>query len=59
MSDILDDLRAADEGMRKFEHRYWISSTHFWGLYSKGLLDDGENQDDYGQIVSNERCGCW
>ena len=36
LSDILDDLRIAEEGLRKFERRYWISSTHFYNLYSQG-----------------------
>lgn len=49
LSDILDDLHAAEEGMRKFERRYWISSTHFWELYSRGLLDDGENGEDFSE----------
>jgi len=46
LSDILDDLRVAEEGLHKFERRYWISSTDFYDLYSKGLLDDGENPED-------------
>jgi hypothetical protein len=46
LSDILDDLRAAEEGLHKFERRYWISSEDFYELYSKGLLDDGENAED-------------
>ena len=46
LSDILDDLRAAEEGLHKFERRYWISSDDFYALYSKGLLDDGENLED-------------
>ena len=48
LSDTLcvDDLRAAEEGLHKFERRYWISSDDFYALYSKGLLDDGENLED-------------
>jgi|SRR3990170_785528 len=49
LSDILDDLRAAEEGMHKFERRYWISSAHFYELYSRGLLDDGENVEDFAE----------
>ncbi len=49
LSDILDDLRAAEEGLHKFERRYWISSAHFYELYSKGLLDDGENAEDFAE----------
>lgn len=42
LADILDDLRAAEEGLHKFERRYWISSDDFFKLYSQGVLDDGE-----------------
>ena len=46
LTDILDDLRAAEEGLHKFERRYWISSDDFFALYSQGNLDDGENGSD-------------
>ncbi len=46
LSDILDDLRAVDQILRKFEQRYWISSDVFYDLYSQGRLDDGENVED-------------
>lgn len=49
LSDILDDLRAAEEGLHKFERRYWISSAHFYELYSQGLLDNGENVEDFAE----------
>lgn len=49
LSDILDDLLAAEGGLRKFERRYWISSIHFYELYSQGLLDDGENAEDFAE----------
>ncbi|MBI1879778.1 MAG: hypothetical protein HYR94_16405 [Chloroflexi bacterium] len=49
LSDILDDLRVAEEGLHKFERRYWISSAHFYELYSQGLLDDGENAEDFAE----------
>ena len=49
LSDILDDLRVAEEGLHKFERRYWISSAHFYELYSQGLLDDGENSEDFAE----------
>jgi hypothetical protein len=49
LSDILDDLHAAEEGLHKFERRYWLSSTHFYDLYSQGQLDDGENQEDFAE----------
>ncbi|MFZ5819061.1 MAG: hypothetical protein ACOYYJ_04085, partial [Chloroflexota bacterium] len=49
LSDILDDIQTAEQGLRKFERRYWISSDHFYQLYSKGLLDDGENAEDFSE----------
>lgn len=49
LSDILDDLRMAEEGLHKFERRYWISSDDFFKLYSQGQLDDGENAEDFAE----------
>jgi hypothetical protein len=46
LSDILDDLRAADQTLRRFEQRYWLSSDVFYDLYSQGRLDGGEHQED-------------
>jgi len=47
ITEILDDLRAADEVTRRFERRYWLSSEDFYELYSQGLLDDGEHTEDF------------
>jgi hypothetical protein len=49
LSDILDDLRAAEEGLHKFERRYWMNSVHFYELYSQGLLDDGSHAEDFAE----------
>ncbi len=49
LSDILDDLQAAEKGLHKFERRYWISSAHFYELYSQGLLDDGRHRQDFSE----------
>lgn len=49
LSEILDDIRVAEEGLHKFERRYWISSNHFYELYSNGRLDDGENSMDFSE----------
>lgn len=49
LSEILDDLRAAEEGLHKFERRYWISSADFYELYTQGLLDDGSNVEDFAE----------
>ena len=47
ITEILDDLRAADETTRRFERRYWLSSADFYQLYQQGNLDDGENLEDF------------
>ena len=47
ITEILDDLRAADEMTRRYERRYWLSSADFHDLYQQGLLDDGENLEDF------------
>lgn len=49
LSDILDDLQVAEQGLHKFERRYWISSDHFYKLYADGLLDNGENIEDFAE----------
>jgi len=47
ITEILDDLRAADEITRRFERRYWLSSADFYDLYSQGSLDNGEHTEDF------------
>ncbi len=49
LSDILDDLQAAECGLHRFEQRYWISSDDFYALYSNGQLDTGENTEDFAE----------
>lgn len=49
VSEIIDDLRVADEALRRFERLYWLSSDQFFELYNQGLLDDGENLRDFSQ----------
>ena len=49
LSEILDDLLVAEEGLHKFERRYWMSSTHFYELYSQGLLDDGTHAEEFAE----------
>ena len=49
ISEILDDLRVADEVLRKFERRYWLASAQFYQLHSQGRLDDGEHSDDFAE----------
>jgi len=47
ITEILDDLRAADEITRRYERLYWLSSADFYDLYMQGLLDDGEHTEDF------------
>jgi hypothetical protein len=47
ITQILDDLRAADEITRRFERRYWLDSADFYELYMQGRLDDGEHIEDF------------
>ncbi|MCL4262112.1 MAG: hypothetical protein KJ069_02810 [Anaerolineae bacterium] len=47
ITEILDDLRAADEVTRRFERRYWLSSADFYDLYQQGRLDNGEHAEDF------------
>jgi len=47
ITQILDDLRAADEITRRFERRYWLDSADFYDLYMQGRLDDGEHTEDF------------
>jgi len=51
ITEILDDLRAADEITRRFERRYWLSSADFYAFYQQGLLDDGDagRTEDFAQ----------
>lgn len=55
LTDILDDLHAAEDGMHKFERRYWISSEQFIRLYGQGLLDDGEHLEDFAEWAGHYR----
>ena len=55
LSDILDDLRAAEEGLHKFERRYWISSEQFYQLYTQGALDDGLHAADFAEWAGHYR----
>ncbi|MBL7182813.1 MAG: hypothetical protein ISS50_00015 [Anaerolineae bacterium] len=47
--EILEDIRAADEILHKFERKYRIHSEVFYNLYSRGLLDDGEHLEDFAE----------
>ena len=49
IGDILHDLRVAEDVLRKFERRYWITSEQFFGLYNQGLLDNGEHAEDFSE----------
>jgi hypothetical protein len=47
ITEIIDDLRASEEMIHRFERRYWLSSADFYDLYQQGKLDDGENSEDF------------
>ena len=49
ITEIIDDLRVADEITRRYERRYWLSSEDFYKLYKQGLLDDGEHTDEFSE----------
>jgi len=49
ITEILDDLRAADEITRRYERHYWLSSEDFYALYQQGLLDDGEHTEEFSE----------
>lgn len=49
ITEILDDLRVADETTRRFERHYWLSSEDFYDLYQQGLLDDGEHTEEFSE----------
>ena len=49
ISEIIDDLRVAEEVLRKFERLYWITSEQFYDLYNQGVLDSGEHADDFSE----------
>ncbi len=49
VSEIIDDLRVAEEVLRKFERRYWITSEQFYDLYNQGILDNGEHAEDFSE----------
>lgn len=49
ITEILDDLRVADEITRRYERRFWLSSADFFKLYSQGLLDNGEHRKEFSE----------
>ena len=49
ITEILDDLRAADEITRRYERHFWLSSADFYELYMQGLLDDGEHTEEFAE----------
>lgn len=49
IGDILHDLRVAEDVLRKFERRYWITSEQFFELYNNGMQDNGEHPEDFSE----------
>lgn len=46
LQDYLDDLRWANETIRRYEEQFKMSSEDFLALYNQGKLDDGENMEE-------------
>jgi len=59
LSNILDDLCVAEEALHRFERRYWLSSSAFYDLYSKGFLDDGSHAEDLYLLNSSGNRSLW
>lgn len=49
ITEILDDLRVADEITRRYERRFWSSSADFYALYSQGRLDNREHRKEFSE----------
>ncbi len=49
LSNVLEDLRIAEQALHKFEQRYWLSSEVFYELYSQGVLDDGSHIEEFAE----------
>jgi len=59
ISEIIDDLRVAEEVLRKFERLYWITSEQFYDLYNQGVLDSGEHADDFSEWAGFYKLKLW
>jgi len=49
LSTVLEDVRMAEQALHKFEQRYWLSSEVFYDLYRQGMLDDGEQLEEFAE----------
>ena len=58
LSDVLQDMRAAEQSLHLFEQRYWLSSEVFYDLYSHGQLDDGEHLDEFAEWAGHYQVKC-
>lgn len=47
LSNVLEDLRIAEQALHAYEQRYWLSSDIFYELYTEGALDNGDNLEDF------------
>lgn len=57
ITDLLDDLRVAEERLHKFEQKYHMSSADFYALISRGLLDNGENMEEFAEWSGHYKLG--
>lgn len=55
LSNVLNDLRVAEQALRTFEQRYWLSSEVFYELYTQGLLDNGECTEEFAEWAGHYR----
>jgi hypothetical protein len=49
ITEILDDLRVADEITRRYERHFWLSSADFYALYQQSRLDNGEHNEEFAE----------
>lgn len=55
LTDVLNDLRGAEQALHRFEQRYWLSSDVFYELYTQGKLDNGEHLEEFAEWMGHYR----
>lgn len=49
IDNLLNDLRFAEQSLRRFEGRYQLDSEMFYELFCQGLLDDGQHLEEFAE----------
>jgi hypothetical protein len=49
IDNLLNDLRFAEQSLRRFEGRYQLSSEVFYELFCQGMLDDGQHLEEFAE----------